>query len=118
MLAIFVDDFLLRFFSSILVLWVLLVTLLLNMAEKEKTLQVLHSQAREIVFRVYHFFKQGAESEAGACSSFAKFQARTTDACGVRVRQRISSEANASLKPPNPLFQVTGQAIYPQERST
>ena len=70
------------------------------MSDKDKTRQVLHKEAREIEFRVYQFFKRGAESETSACSSVAKCQARTSDACGVGVKmvQRISSEMNASDK--------------------
>ena len=70
------------------------------MADNEKTHQVLHRQALEIVCHVYQFFKWGVESETRACSSVAKCQVRTADACGVGIRmvQQISSEANASVK--------------------
>ena len=61
-LALFVDDFCFSIFALVLVLRVSLVTLLLDMSDREKTCQVLHKQAREIVFYAYQFFKRGVES--------------------------------------------------------
>lgn len=74
------------------------------MGDKEKSRQVLHKQARHIVFRVYQFFKreseQGTDIARGAFPSVAKCQERTAQACdvGLRTVQRIASEANISIK--------------------
>ena len=59
--------------------------------------QVLHRQAREMIFRVFNFFKREAEAGMPLCD-VARAQERTSGACGVGVRsvQRIVSEAKKS----------------------
>lgn len=81
------------------------------MSDGKQSRQVLHKQARGIVFRVYQYFKSLSSAESapphGAGRAVAKCQEQTAEACGIGLRtvQRISSEANASL-------QACGSAIF------
>ncbi|KAJ4433614.1 hypothetical protein ANN_15924 [Periplaneta americana] len=65
--------------------------------------QVLHRQAREIVFKVYNYFKkineQNSAGHHGAGRNVANAQGTTAEACrvGLRTVQRIVSEGNKSF---------------------
>lgn len=73
--------------------------------------QVLHRQAREIVFKVYNYFKnineQNSAGHHGAGRNVANAQETTAEACGVSLRtvQRIVSEGKKS-------FNVSGTATF------
>ena len=60
--------------------------------------QVLHKQAREMVYKVYSYFLREAE-ELADLPHVAKVQERTASACdvGIRTVQRIVNESNKSL---------------------